>query len=70
MPLVAPVMGYEPARDMFLDRIPMARAATPEEIAAPCLYLASDDASFVTGHVLMVVLSGFRRQLRAMTIGD
>ncbi|MDV6271497.1 SDR family NAD(P)-dependent oxidoreductase, partial [Rhodococcus globerulus] len=53
-PLVAPVMGYEPARDMFLDRIPMARAATPEEIAAPCLYLASDDASYITGTSLVV----------------
>jgi NAD(P)-dependent dehydrogenase (short-subunit alcohol dehydrogenase family) len=53
-PLVAPVMGYEPARDMFLDRIPMARAATPEEIAAPCLYLASDDATYITGTSLVV----------------
>ncbi len=25
---------------------------------------------FVAAHVLMVVLSGFRRQLRAMTVGD
>jgi thiosulfate reductase cytochrome b subunit len=25
---------------------------------------------FVVGHLLMVVLSGFRRQLRAMTVGD
>ncbi|NMM90794.1 hypothetical protein B2J88_41805 [Rhodococcus sp. SRB_17] len=43
------IMSYEPARDMFLARIPMARAATPEEIAGPCLYLASDDATYVTG---------------------
>ena len=53
-PLVAPVMAYEPARDMFLARIPMARAATPEEIAGPCLYLASDDATYVTGTSLVV----------------
>jgi hypothetical protein len=25
---------------------------------------------FLAAHVLMVVLSGFRRQLRAMTVGD
>lgn len=53
-PLVASVMGYEPARDLFLSRIPMARAATPEEIAAPCLYLASDDATYITGTSLVV----------------
>ncbi|WP_018179029.1 SDR family NAD(P)-dependent oxidoreductase [Jongsikchunia kroppenstedtii] len=53
-PLVAPVMGFEPAKNMFLERIPMGRAAAPDEIAAPCLYLASDDASYVTGTSLMV----------------
>lgn len=53
-PLVAAVTGYEPLLNMFLDRIPMGRAATPDEIAAPCLYLASDDASYITGTSLMV----------------
>ncbi|MGW0174904.1 SDR family NAD(P)-dependent oxidoreductase [Rhodococcus sp. NPDC003322] len=53
-PLVAPVMAYEPAHEMFLERIPVARAATPEEIAGPCLYLASDDATYVTGASLVV----------------
>lgn len=53
-PLVAPVLAYEPAKAMFLERIPAARAATPEEIAGPCLYLASDDASYVTGASLVV----------------
>src|SRR3546814_12265788 len=53
-PLVAPVMNYEPARDMFLSRIPMSRAATPDEIAGPCLYLASADASYLTGTSLVV----------------
>ncbi|AKD99988.1 short-chain dehydrogenase [Rhodococcus erythropolis] len=53
-PLVAPVMNYEPARDMFLSRIPMSRAATPDEISGPCLYLASDDASYITGTSLVV----------------
>jgi NAD(P)-dependent dehydrogenase (short-subunit alcohol dehydrogenase family) len=53
-PLVAPVVGYQPAREMFLDRIPLGAAATPEQIAGPCLYLASDDASYITGASLMI----------------
>ncbi len=35
-------------------RIPMARMGTPEEIAAATLYLASNEASYVTGSVLHV----------------
>ncbi|HYZ24490.1 MAG TPA: SDR family NAD(P)-dependent oxidoreductase [Rhodopila sp.] len=38
----------------FLARIPMGRPAQPEEIAAPALYLASDDASYVNGASLLV----------------
>jgi NAD(P)-dependent dehydrogenase (short-subunit alcohol dehydrogenase family) len=34
-------------------RIPMARASQPEEIAGSILFLASDDSSYVTGHVLV-----------------
>lgn len=34
-------------------RTPMGRAAQPHEMAGPALFLASDAASFVTGHVLV-----------------
>nr|WP_246598414.1 SDR family oxidoreductase [Nocardia tengchongensis] len=57
-PLVAAVMGYEPAKQMFLERIPMGAPATPEQIAAPSLFLASDDASYITG-IDMVVDGGW-----------
>ena len=32
-----------------MDRIPLKRAATAEDIAATALYLVSDDAAYVTG---------------------
>jgi meso-butanediol dehydrogenase / (S,S)-butanediol dehydrogenase / diacetyl reductase len=38
----------------FEQRIPMGRPAQPEEIAAPALYLASEDASYVNGASLLV----------------
>jgi meso-butanediol dehydrogenase / (S,S)-butanediol dehydrogenase / diacetyl reductase len=38
----------------FEKRIPMGRPAQPDEIAAPALYLASDDASYVNGASLLV----------------
>jgi NAD(P)-dependent dehydrogenase (short-subunit alcohol dehydrogenase family) len=37
-----------------LDRTPMGRYGTPEEIAGGALYLASDSASFLTGHTLVI----------------
>lgn len=36
------------------ERIPMRRVGTPEEVAAAYAFLASDDASFINGAVLVV----------------
>lgn len=38
----------------YLNRIPMRRYGTPEAIGAAAFFLASDDASYTTGHVLNV----------------
>jgi NAD(P)-dependent dehydrogenase (short-subunit alcohol dehydrogenase family) len=39
----------------WLDqRVPLARLGTPEEVARACLFLASDDASYITGTFLSV----------------
>lgn len=46
---------HDPAiRAAWTRATPMARYATPEEIAGAAVFLCSDDASFVTGHVLAV----------------
>jgi NAD(P)-dependent dehydrogenase (short-subunit alcohol dehydrogenase family) len=46
--------GVEKARPVFVAKHPLNRISTPEEIARAALYLASDDASFVTGICLPV----------------
>jgi 3-oxoacyl-[acyl-carrier protein] reductase len=38
--------------EQIMERIPMARFAEPREIAKVIKFLASEDASYVTGHVL------------------
>ena len=44
----------EKAREQMLERYPLGRLGEPEEIADAICFLASDDASFVTGHELVV----------------
>lgn len=64
---VAPVMGATALlgqfmgvpdtpenRARFVSTIPLGRMSTPRDIANACLYLASDEADFITGVVLEV----------------
>jgi len=44
--------GFSPEQKAFLaSKVPLGRLASPEEIAAVVLFLASEEASFVTGAV-------------------
>jgi 2-keto-3-deoxy-L-fuconate dehydrogenase len=45
---------YHKARETFIARQPMGRMAMPEEIAALVVYLASDEAAFVTGQTFVI----------------
>jgi NAD(P)-dependent dehydrogenase (short-subunit alcohol dehydrogenase family) len=42
------------ARKDFIARQPMGRLGTAEEVAEMAVYLASDDARFVTGQALLI----------------
>ena len=59
---IAPGFIATPMTDVLSDdqkqkinaNIPMARMGTPEDIAAACVYLASDEAAYVTGQSIHV----------------
>jgi 3-oxoacyl-[acyl-carrier protein] reductase len=44
----------EEARNAWLERIPLGRAGTPEDVAAAVLFLASPAAGYMTGQVINV----------------
>jgi 2-keto-3-deoxy-L-fuconate dehydrogenase len=44
----------EEVRQMFVDRQPMGRLGTAEEVAHLAVYLASDESAFTTGTIMLV----------------
>ncbi len=53
-PLTRPMLADEGFRRDVLTRLPIGRVGAVEEVAGAVVFLASDQASLVTGHVLAV----------------
>ncbi|HEX3841660.1 MAG TPA: glucose 1-dehydrogenase [Acidimicrobiales bacterium] len=53
-PLLAELLADPARRQRRLVHIPIGRFGRPEEIAKAALFLASDDASFITGSALVI----------------
>lgn len=55
------------AKKLRGENIPLGRVGEPYEMAGPCVFLASDDASYITGHVITVD-GGMLAQQRSATV--
>jgi meso-butanediol dehydrogenase/(S,S)-butanediol dehydrogenase/diacetyl reductase len=53
-PLTAGITQHRQAREAFLERIPLNRAAEPDEVAAAATFLASDEAAYISGENLVI----------------
>ena len=50
----APALNDPVVRERVFQTIPLGRVATPEQIAAPILFLCSEHAAFITGEIFNV----------------
>ena len=53
-PMTQPLQSHEKLAEVFLETIPMKRFGKVEEIAPAFVFLASDDAVYITGQVVCV----------------
>lgn len=52
--MLAPLVHSEELRQKMVKAVPLRRLGRPEDIAGAALFLASEDASYITGHSLVV----------------
>jgi NAD(P)-dependent dehydrogenase (short-subunit alcohol dehydrogenase family) len=52
--LASAIVGSDEILGMVMSKTPLGRVGQPEEIASGALFLASDAASYVTGHTLVI----------------
>ena len=50
----APLMNHPVASQRVLERVPLGRWGKPEDVVGPVLFLASEHARFITGHLLPI----------------
>jgi len=53
-PMAAPMLEIKEVHDASTRRIPLGRIARPQDIAGAALFLCSDGAAMITGHLLPV----------------
>jgi len=53
-PLTEPILSDEEMYKIFMERIPIGRAAEPEDLVGGTVYLASDASAMVTGLILYI----------------
>ncbi|MDD5075087.1 MAG: SDR family oxidoreductase, partial [Candidatus Peribacteraceae bacterium] len=53
-PMIGSIKESPEAMQTVVSRVPLKRMGRPEEIAAAVVFLASDEASYVTGATLFV----------------
>jgi 3-oxoacyl-[acyl-carrier protein] reductase len=52
--MILPIMGTPEKMAIATANIPLKRLSQPEEIAAGVCFMASDAASMITGHILVI----------------
>jgi len=53
-PLTEPILKDEAMYKVFIQRIPIGRAAEPEDLMGGVIYLVSEASAMVTGHILYI----------------